>query len=187
MGLRLIVRSPGRWHGAAIPVTPFPFVIGKAPDCHLRTTGLSAGDRHCALLTRAGRFFVHPLQRERHTLLNGAEVHQASALATGDSLHIGSFHFEILVDDAALPDPAGGGLFSSAGDATNPDEAAAKFLLSLPDELRPAEAPPPPRPEAAGHATPAPKPAREKPKPKPTSEAAEDLIRKHLRLPERKP
>src|SRR5262249_42642836 len=58
MKLSLIVLTPGKSEGQAIPINLSQFVIGRDAQCHLRPASALISKRHCAVLVRGDKAFV---------------------------------------------------------------------------------------------------------------------------------
>jgi pSer/pThr/pTyr-binding forkhead associated (FHA) protein len=98
MKVYLVVLSPGKSQGKNIPVTRFPFLIGRDPSCQLRpSSGLVSG-RHCALLLRDGRVFVEDLKSTNGTLVDGSPVRGEQAILGGALLAIGPLLFCVTIE-----------------------------------------------------------------------------------------
>jgi predicted component of type VI protein secretion system len=134
MHLHLKVLSPGKWEGQTVPITGLPFLIGRDCRCQLRPSSLFISKRHCALLLRAGKLFVRDLGSVHGTFVNHLRVRDNAELHNGDRLEVGPLHFQIGAEfspTASQPTP-----LPATKEAVQPstnEEAAAAFLLSLPD------------------------------------------------------
>jgi pSer/pThr/pTyr-binding forkhead associated (FHA) protein len=136
MKVYLVVLSPGKSQGKTIPVTRFPFLIGRDPSCHLRPgSGLVSG-RHCALLLREGRVFVEDLNSTNGTLVDGDPVRGEKAILGGELLAIGPLRFGVTIERRiSVNDPR-----PMPGTPVQPDvseEEAASILLFLGRDEKP--------------------------------------------------
>ena len=150
MKLSLAVLTPGRWEGKVIPITLAKFLIGRDPDCHLRPASPAISKRHCALVVRGTRAFLHDFNSTNGTFLNGRQVKGDVELHQDDRLKVGPLEFAVRLEagvpvDQATPLPSNRG----ANGAVD-EEAIATLLLSL-DQ---AEGPAPRRPHAEGEGVP---------------------------------
>ena len=74
MKLNLVVLTPGKTEGKAIPVTLSQFLIGRDPQCHLRPASAVISKRHCALLTRGEQVFLRDFDSTIGTFVNDQPV-----------------------------------------------------------------------------------------------------------------
>src|SRR5690349_8799394 len=95
MPVRLVVLSPGRWQGRAVPVPCSPFVIGRGERCHLRPASPFVSKYHCVLTACGGRGFLHDLKSSNGTLVNGRRIQGGVELRDGDRLAVGSLEFAV--------------------------------------------------------------------------------------------
>jgi predicted component of type VI protein secretion system len=138
MGLTLVVLTAGRWQGKPLSVIHFPFVVGRDPGCQLRPGSSKVSRRHCALLARDGRFFLHDFGSTNGTLLNDrALLGGTIELMDGDRVEVGPLTFAVLiaagentdgpVDPSAEPPPVP----RHAAPPASADEEAASLELLL--------------------------------------------------------
>jgi pSer/pThr/pTyr-binding forkhead associated (FHA) protein len=131
--VNLIVLSPGKWRGKAIPVSRSPFLIGRGPRCQLRPTSPFASNHHCVLTVCQGRAFLHDLGSTNGTLLNGHRVSGVAELRDHDRLGVGPLEFAVRL---GAGEPGGWRRPRTPGDG--PLRAAAEevaaLLLSLEEE-----------------------------------------------------
>jgi pSer/pThr/pTyr-binding forkhead associated (FHA) protein len=140
MKLSLIVQTPGKWEGKAIPIKLSQFVIGRDPGCHLRPANLLVSKRHCVLLIRDNRAFVRDLDSTNGTFINDQPVESEIELHDRDCLKVGTVAFGIRIEEAApLAKPAALEPKNVPDLLTEEDEAAATLLLSLQDETPPTD------------------------------------------------
>jgi predicted component of type VI protein secretion system len=131
MKLSLVVLTPGKMEGKAIPITLKQFVIGRDPECQLRPASALISKRHCALLIRDEQVFVRDFESTNGTSLNDTLVKGDQEVHDGDRLRVGPLEFRIALEvSAPTPKPA----TRPAPAATSDDEAAAALLLSLQDD-----------------------------------------------------
>jgi predicted component of type VI protein secretion system len=105
MKLRLVVQTEGKMQGQGIDVKLAQFVIGRDPQCHLRPASPLISKRHCAIVQRDGKAFVHDFDSTNGTFLNDAPVKGEVQLSDGDKLKVGPILFEVRLEVAA-PKPA---------------------------------------------------------------------------------
>src|SRR5437016_12301108 len=74
MQITLIVLSEGKAKGKEIPVRAFPFLIGRDPQCQLRPASALVSKRHCAILLRENKVFVHDFQSTNGTFVNDRQI-----------------------------------------------------------------------------------------------------------------
>src|SRR5262249_46245421 len=133
MKLSLVVLTPGKMEGKAIPITLAQFIIGRDPQCNLRPASALISKRHCAILVKDNKAFVRDFESTNGTILNDQPVKGERELQNGDRLKIGPLEFRIDIQGAAAvssPTP----LPKSAATASSEDEAAAAMLLSVQDD-----------------------------------------------------
>src|SRR5262249_20716599 len=103
MNLALVVMTPGKLEGKAIPITRLPFVIGRDPQCQLRPASPVVSKRHCALLSRDEQAFVHDLNSTNGTFLNDHPVKGEVALHQGDVLKVAPIPFAVTLEATRRP------------------------------------------------------------------------------------
>lgn len=128
MKFSLIVRTPGKMEGKAIPITLSQFLIGRDKQCQLRPASPIISNRHCALQVRGERAFVRDFESTNGTFVNEQPVKGERELHDGDSLQIGPMLFEIHLEKTAAPTAA-----PKHPAETADDDAMAALLLSLPE------------------------------------------------------
>ncbi len=132
MKLTLTVITSGKSEGKAIPITLPQFVIGRDPDCQLRPASALISKRHCAILTRGEKVFVHDFGSTNGTFVNDEPVQGERELRDQDQLKVGPLAFRVLMQKAVLA--------KSKPVAAKPpaepteDESVAAMLLSLGDD-----------------------------------------------------
>jgi pSer/pThr/pTyr-binding forkhead associated (FHA) protein len=133
MKLSLIVLTPGKTQGKAIPIPLSQFIIGRDPHCQLRPASPLISNRHCALITRGGKVFVRDFDSTNGTFVNQERLRGEKGLAHGDHLRLGPLEFRVEIEgvpEVDRPTP----LPNAKTPATTPDdEAAAALLLELQD------------------------------------------------------
>jgi pSer/pThr/pTyr-binding forkhead associated (FHA) protein len=133
MKLSLIVLTPGKTQGKAIPIPLSQFIIGRDPHCQLRPASPLISNRHCALITRGGKVFVRDFDSTNGTFVNQERLRGEKGLVHGDHLRLGPLEFRVEIIGALevdQPTPLPG----AKTPATTPeDEAAAALLLELQD------------------------------------------------------
>ncbi len=135
MKLNLVVMTPGKTEGKAIPVKFPQFLIGRDPQCHLRPASPVISNRHCALLIRGDKVYIRDFESTNGTFLNEAQVKGQKELRDGDVLKIGPLLFRVQLEGGA-PTPAAGPAQPGRTLAPPPsdDEAVAALLLSIQDD-----------------------------------------------------
>jgi pSer/pThr/pTyr-binding forkhead associated (FHA) protein len=128
MRVTLIVLSEGKVKGKEIPVRTFPFIIGRDPQCQLRPGSALVSKRHCAVLVRDNKVFIHDFQSTNGTYVNGRQIMGDIEIRNEDQLTVGPLSFAVRVE--ALPPinrPTPPPPTKSEGSS---DEEAAALLLS---------------------------------------------------------
>jgi pSer/pThr/pTyr-binding forkhead associated (FHA) protein len=155
MKLQLVVLTPGKSEGKAIPITLPQFLIGRDPQCHLRPASALISKRHCALLTREDRIFLRDFDSTNGTFLNDRQVKGEVELRHDDKLKVGPLLFKVSVESTPAvnqPTPMPPTKAPAAAAAKNPgtgsktplpptrvpgageDDDVAAMLLALGDE-----------------------------------------------------
>ena len=133
MKLSLIVLTPGKTQGKAIPISLSQFLVGRDPHCQLRPASPLISNRHCALITRGGKVFVRDFDSTNGTFVNQERIRGERGLAHGDHLRLGPLEFRVEIVgppevDQPTPLPSG-----KTPAPTPDDEAAAALLLEIQD------------------------------------------------------
>src|SRR6185369_4369078 len=137
MKLSLVVLSEGKAFGKTIPINLSQFIVGRDPQCQLRPSSALISKRHCALISRGGKFFVRDFDSTNGTFVNDKQVKGECEIKHEDTLKIGPLAFKVAVEGVAsvpvnkptpLPKP-----LATSPDATDDDSVAA-MLLDLADE-----------------------------------------------------
>jgi anti-anti-sigma factor len=98
MNVRLLVLTAGKWQGKLIPISRFPFLIGRDSACQLRPASPLVSNRHCAIIVKEGRLLIHDLGSTNGTLLNDMPIAGEMPLTNGDWLRVGPLDFDVAVD-----------------------------------------------------------------------------------------
>jgi FHA domain len=106
MHLSIILHSPRKMRGQAIPIRGPKFFIGSDPDCHLQPFSRSVSGHHCALLVRDHSVCVHDLASASGTFVNGQRVTTDVQLQDGDEVQAGRLVFEVHLEQSAIAMPA---------------------------------------------------------------------------------
>jgi predicted component of type VI protein secretion system len=135
MKLALVVMTPGKMEGKAIPITLSQFVIGRDPQCHLRPASQVISKRHCAILIKGEKAFVQDFESTNGTLLNDQPVKGEVEIQNADVLKVGPIAFAVNLEAAPVPvnKPTPVPAVKQAA-ASNDDDEAAAMLLSLQDD-----------------------------------------------------
>jgi pSer/pThr/pTyr-binding forkhead associated (FHA) protein len=140
LNVRLVVLSAGKTQGKAIPVTRFPFLIGRDPACQLRPgSGLVSG-RHCALHLRQGGLFLKDLNSTNGTLLDGVALSEERQLKGGERIQVGPLVFGVTIErfvSVSDPTPLPGMESPSVPETADDDEAASILLFLAKDDKSP--------------------------------------------------
>src|SRR5208282_5283558 len=135
MKVSLLVQTPGKTEGKAIPVTLSQFVIGRAPECQLRPASAVISKRHCAVLVRGGKAFLRDFDSTNGTFVNDQQVKGEVELHDGDVLKVGPPAFGVKIEATVpveRPTPAPPPKKKPAGALD--DDSIAQMLLDLQDE-----------------------------------------------------
>src|SRR5438874_12975497 len=133
MKLSLIVLTPGKMEGKAIPIKIAQFLIGRDPQCNLRPASALISKRHCALLVREERIFVRDFDSTNGTRVNNEPVKGEQEVFNQDQLSVGPLQFRVVLEGSpavSKPTP----LPPTTSAASPDDDAAAAVLLSVQDE-----------------------------------------------------
>src|SRR5262245_46361022 len=101
MKLSLVVLTPGKQLGKALPITLSQFVIGRDPQCHLRPASVAVSKRHCAILVRNGKVFVRDFDSTNGTFVNDQQIKGEVELKHEDKLKVGALIFSVQIDQTA--------------------------------------------------------------------------------------
>src|SRR5579883_3329155 len=103
MKLSIVVLTPGPAEGKVIPINVPQFVIGRDPGCQLRPTSIHISKRHCALLRREERVFVHDFGSTNGTFINDRQIRGEIELLDGDRLRVGPLTFAVRLEPSPAP------------------------------------------------------------------------------------
>ena len=78
-------------------VSCWPFLIGRAGDCHLKLGCPSVSRHHCELIVHGDRVVVQDLASRNGTFVNDERVYTERGLASGDKLVIGLCMLEVVI------------------------------------------------------------------------------------------
>jgi pSer/pThr/pTyr-binding forkhead associated (FHA) protein len=135
MKLSLVVMTPGKMEGKAVPITLSQFVIGRDPQCHLRPASPVISKRHCALIVRGEQAFVRDFDSTNGTFLNDQPVKGEVELHNADVLKVGPIAFavnlEVTPAPVNKPTPAPP---TKKPAASEEDESIAAMLLAMQEE-----------------------------------------------------
>jgi pSer/pThr/pTyr-binding forkhead associated (FHA) protein len=108
MKVSLVVLQ-GKQKGRVIPLPATPFLIGRAPQCHLRPHSGLVSRVHCAIAPWTGRVLIRDMKSVNGTFLNKQPVTTQVAARDGDILEVGDLSFEFKIEkepgDEGLPPP----------------------------------------------------------------------------------
>jgi pSer/pThr/pTyr-binding forkhead associated (FHA) protein len=140
MRITLIVLSEGKVKGKEISVGSFPFLIGRDPQCQLRPASALVSKRHCAILVRDNKVFVHDFQSTNGTFVNGRQIMGDIEIRNEDQLTIGPLNFSVRLETLPpvnRPTPPPPSKLKS--EKTHDEEAAALLLSGLSEGTAPPE------------------------------------------------
>jgi pSer/pThr/pTyr-binding forkhead associated (FHA) protein len=93
----------GRHAGAKIKLPKTQFIIGRAPNCHLRPASKEVSRYHCAFAQQGPYYVVRDLGSSNGTLLNDQPLHGTARLEDQDELQVGPLRFRVeLINDEEL-------------------------------------------------------------------------------------
>jgi pSer/pThr/pTyr-binding forkhead associated (FHA) protein len=141
MQVTLIVLSEGKVKGREIPARTFPFIIGRDPQCQLRPASALVSNRHCAILVRDNKVFVHDFQSTNGTFVNSRKITGNIEIRNEDQLTVGPLTFAVRVarlPPVNRPTPPPPSKSKSEG-SHDDEEGAALLLLGLSEGTAPEE------------------------------------------------
>jgi predicted component of type VI protein secretion system len=98
MKLSLVVLAAGQQKGKMLEIKLEQFVVGRDPQCHLRPASPMISKRHCALIQRDNKAFVHDFDSTNGTFVNNQQVKGEVELHNQDQLKIGPLLFEVRLE-----------------------------------------------------------------------------------------
>ena len=131
MKVSLRVLTPGKWEGKVLPISHFPFLIGRDQQCHLRPASAIISKRHCGLFIEEGKLLLRDFDSRNGTFLNNRRLKAQIEVLNGDHINLGVLHFAVQLEmESSLVQPA-----SPAKNLTDTsiDDVAATLLLSKPE------------------------------------------------------
>jgi pSer/pThr/pTyr-binding forkhead associated (FHA) protein len=135
MKLSLVVMTPGKSKGQAIPVNLPQFIIGRDPQCNLRPASAVISKRHCAVLIKDGHVSVRDFDSTNGTFINDVPVKGEAPLKNEDILKIGPLEFKVALEakpSVAKPTPVPPKPPPRGNHAD--DDSVAAMLLSLQED-----------------------------------------------------
>jgi pSer/pThr/pTyr-binding forkhead associated (FHA) protein len=103
MKLSLVVMTAGKQEGKVLAIPLAQFVIGRDPQCHLRPSSPLISKRHCAIVQRDGKAFIHDFDSTNGTFVNDQPVKGEAELKDGDRLKAGPLLFTVRLASSAAP------------------------------------------------------------------------------------
>lgn len=89
----------GKNDGREITIAVPRFIIGRGDTAHLRPSSDLVSREHCAIEVKDdGTVVISDLKSRNGTFVNGAQLTQAHAASSGDSLRVGRLQFEVVID-----------------------------------------------------------------------------------------
>ncbi len=157
MNVNLVVLTPGKTQGRLIPITLSQFLIGRDPQCQLRPASPVISKRHCALVIKGDKLFLHDFDSTNGTFVNDQPVKGELELKHDDQLKVGPLLFQVRIE-ATVPvsEPTPVPPTKAAAPAKAPAPAGKTPLPPTKAPPAGAKAPPPP----AEAKKPAPPPAK---------------------------
>jgi pSer/pThr/pTyr-binding forkhead associated (FHA) protein len=124
MKLSLLILTPGKQEGKKLPISLAQFVIGRDPQCQLRPASPLISKRHCALVQRDGKIFLHDFESTNGSFVNGQRVVGEIELHQDDRVKVGPIEFSIQLEGAPAgrptPAPARSDVKPAKADANKP-------------------------------------------------------------------
>jgi predicted component of type VI protein secretion system len=93
-----LVVARGKRKGHIVPIHGGQFVIGRHKECHLKASGPTISQHHCAVLVRDGKVFIRDFDSTNGTYVNQKRVRGEQELAQGDVLELGRLVFRVQID-----------------------------------------------------------------------------------------
>lgn len=81
-----------------VVVSCWPFLIGRAGDCHLKLGCSMVSRRHCELIVDGDRVVVRDLASRNGTYVNDEPVCAERMLVSGDKLIVGLCMLEVIIE-----------------------------------------------------------------------------------------
>jgi len=134
MKLALVVMTPGKMEGRAIPITLPQFLIGRDPQCNLRPASPVISKRHCALLIKGERAFVRDFESTNGTFVNDQPVKGEVELQNADVLKVGPISFAVNLEPTPAPVNKPTPLPATKVAGASEEDDIAAMLLSLQDD-----------------------------------------------------
>lgn len=135
MQITLIVLSEGKVKGKEISVRTFPFLIGRDPQCQLRPASALVSKRHCAILVRNNKVFIHDFQSTNGTFVNDRQIMGDIEIRNEDHISVGPLSLAVRVETLPpVTQPTPPPPSKSKSESANDDDAAAMLLSGLSEE-----------------------------------------------------
>src|ERR1700730_12634769 len=134
MKLSLVVLTPGKSQGQAIPINLAQFLIGRDPQCNLRPASALISKRHCAVIVRGDKAFLRDFGSTNGTFVNDQPAKDEIELKNEDVLKDGPLIFTVRLEasptvDRPTPPPP-----TKKPQKAADDDSAADLLLSMIDD-----------------------------------------------------
>src|SRR5262244_2039484 len=98
MKLSLLVLTAGKQEGKTIEIKLPQFLVGRDPQCHLRPASPAISKRHCALIQRDGKVFLHDFDSTNGTFLNDQPIKGEVEVHHDDRLRVGTLLFIVQIE-----------------------------------------------------------------------------------------
>jgi hypothetical protein len=99
-----------------VVVSCWPFLIGRAGDCHLRPGCPNVSRHHCALIAEGDRVRVRDLGSRNGTFVNEDQLVFEHDLTTGDKLTFGLCMLEVIIETSVPSACDSGGIGAEASE-----------------------------------------------------------------------
>jgi CheY-like chemotaxis protein len=97
----------GNGNGCGIPVTHFPFTIGRQRDCDFRLDNPFVSRHHCVLFLQDGQVWVQDMASYNGTFINDEPVKNPRPLRDGETLRVAYVPFRIALPAHVDASPVG--------------------------------------------------------------------------------
>ncbi|MCX7717939.1 MAG: EAL domain-containing protein [Candidatus Sumerlaeaceae bacterium] len=87
-----------------IPISPFPFRVGRSPNQTLSLNYVNVSREHAEITLEDGALIVRDLGSRNGTYVNLERISGEAVLRAGDIIHFGSCEFHVVCEEAADPD-----------------------------------------------------------------------------------
>jgi len=93
-----LVVAKGKRAGKVLPISVAQFVIGRHKECHLRASGSTISQHHCAVLVHDDKVLIRDFDSTNGTFLNRHRVRGEQEVSSNDLLELGKLAFRIRIE-----------------------------------------------------------------------------------------